>query len=201
MSSAISARRGLNCARYLTIFPMLRPALFLDRDGVVNRSPGPGYVLSIADFHLNPGIIELLAWAKSQGYFLVLVTSQQGVGKGLMSMLDLECIHAYLQSLLAPHHATFDLIQVCPHLASTCDCRKPSPTLIHQAAALLPIDLTRSVLIGDHDRDIQMAENAHLPYTIRVATENPIHHPAHFTARTIPEAFSALKAWHLTAGV
>lgn len=174
----------------------LRPALFFDRDGVVNISPGAGYVTQVDDFHLMPGIADVLAWAKFQGFFLVLVTSQQGVGKGLMTQEDLDHIHRHLQETLAREGAAFDLIRSCTHLAGTCSCRKPSPQMILDAAALLPIDLSRSALVGDHDRDIQMARNAGVPFTIRLASDNPVQETGDVLAHSIPEVWTALKNWH-----
>ena len=94
-----------------------RPAVFFDRDGVVNVSPGSGYVLRVADFRLMPGIVDVLAWCKAQGFYTVLVTSQQGVGKGLMSMAELDAIHDSLQAQLARHGAAFDRIYSCTELA------------------------------------------------------------------------------------
>ena len=174
---------------------ILKPAVFFDRDGVVNVSPGPGYVLCVQDFHLNPGIIEVLAWCKAQGYYTVLVTSQQGVGKGLMSQADLETIHDFLQTGLALHGAAFDRIHSCPHLAGNCTCRKPSPQMILDAAAVLSIDLPASALVGDHDRDIQMARNAGVGYAIRLASDNPVNEVGDALAQSIPEVLGALKEW------
>ena len=152
-----------------------RPAFFFDRDGVVNVSPGEGYVLNWPSFHFSEGIIPALQIAKKKGYALVLVTSQQGVGKGLMSQSDLDHIHAEMQKELAANEAQFDLILACTHLAGTCTCRKPSPEMIHIAEAQLGLDLSRSWLVGDHDRDIQMAQNAGIPHTIRILS---YHQPA-----------------------
>jgi D-glycero-D-manno-heptose 1,7-bisphosphate phosphatase len=148
------------------------PAVFFDRDGVVNVSPGDGYVLSTAAFHLSPGIIEALKVCKRRGFRLVLVTSQQGVGKGLMSLAELDDIHAQMQATLSEHDARFDAIEHCTHLKGTCTCRKPSPEMIHHAASALNLDLANSWLIGDHDRDIQMAINAGVPHTIRVLSHH-----------------------------
>ena len=173
----------------------LKPAVFFDRDGVVNVSPGPGYVLRVADFHLNPGIVDVLAWCKAQGFLTVLVTSQQGVGKGLMTQADLDAIHAHLQTELALHGAAFDSIQACTHLAGQCTCRKPSPQMIFDAAAAWPIDLPASALVGDHDRDIQMARNAGVGFTIRLATDNPVNDPGDLLTHSIKEVLAALKSW------
>ena len=71
-----------------------RRAVFFDRDGVINGSPGEGsYVLSWWDFQFEPGSVEVLTWLKKQGYFLVLVTNQQCVGRGLITPEQLDAIH------------------------------------------------------------------------------------------------------------
>lgn len=154
----------------------MRPAFFFDRDGVVNRSPGDGYVLRREDFEFTEGIIETLAFLKSRGFALVLVTSQQGVGKGLMTRAALDEIHESMQAELARHDAAFDAIHACTCLAddSRCTCRKPSPEMIHRAAADHDLDLASSWLVGDHDRDIQMARNAGVPHTIRIRGDQPV---------------------------
>lgn len=154
----------------------MRPAFFFDRDGVVNRSPGDGYVLRPEDFHFNGGIFESLAFLKSRGFALVLVTSQQGVGKGLMTRETLENIHAAMQRELALHNAAFDAIEACTCLANDprCTCRKPSPEMILKAARECDLDLPASWLVGDHDRDIQMAHNAGVPHTIRIRGKQPM---------------------------
>ena len=160
----------------------LQPAFFFDRDGVVNVSPGAGYVLRAEDFHLSPGIAESLAWCRQNGFKLILVTSQQGVGKGLMSQQTLDAIHAAMQSELAAHGAEFDGIYACTHLSGTCTCRKPSPEMIFRAQQEHGIDLRRSWLVGDHDRDIQMAINAGVPNTIRILSH---HEPAVVATHTL----------------
>ncbi|MDZ4290237.1 MAG: HAD-IIIA family hydrolase [Prosthecobacter sp.] len=152
----------------------MTPAVFFDRDGVVNTSPGAGYVIDWQSFHFSPGIVEALQVCKMRGYLTVLVTSQQGVGKGLMSQVDLEEIHTRMQDYLARGGCAFDRIYACTCLDSdpACTCRKPSPEMIHTAATELEIDLLTSWLVGDADRDIQMANNAGISKTIRIESEN-----------------------------
>lgn len=154
---------------------MSRPAVIFDRDGVINLSPGPGYVLCWEDFHFSPGIIEALALCRKRGYALVLATSQQGVGKKLMAQADLDHIHEQMQARLRSDHAEFDAIHACTCLKTDpgCTCRKPSAEMILRAAADLDLDLTRSLLVGDADRDIEMGQNAGVPVTIRIESENP----------------------------
>jgi D-glycero-D-manno-heptose 1,7-bisphosphate phosphatase len=151
---------------------MKRPAVFFDRDGVVNVSPGEGYVLTWEAFQFSQGIEEALRLCRERGYALVLVTSQQGVGKGLMSQDDLDDIHSQMQIHLKAHGAEFDLILSCTHLTGTCECRKPSPAMIFEAERQLGLDLSKSWLVGDHDRDIQMATNAGVPNTVRILSHH-----------------------------
>jgi D-glycero-D-manno-heptose 1,7-bisphosphate phosphatase len=161
----------------------MRPAFFFDRDGVVNVSPGGGYVLRWEDFHFNNGVIDSLAWLRAQGFALILVTNQQGVGKGEMTQATLDDMHSRMQAALAKHGAQFDAIYACTCLKShpECQCHKPSPEMALRAAREHRLDLSKSWLIGDHDRDIQMAANAGIPHTIRVKSEKEIGVPADFT--------------------
>ena len=132
---------------------------FLDRDGVINEPPGePGYVTAWDQFRLIDGALDALRTLKGKGYRLVVVTNQQGVGKGLLDVGVLDLIHRNLRACCARHGAALDGVFVCPHLASDgCDCRKPRPGLIHQAIRELDLDVdfARSWLIGDSYRDIQ----------------------------------------------
>jgi histidinol-phosphate phosphatase family protein len=154
---------------------MSRRAVFFDRDGVVNLTPGPGYVLRWEDFHFSPGIVEALALCRARGYATVLATSQQGVGKKLMSQADLDLIHVNMQDHLRAHGAEFDGIYACTCLKTDpdCNCRKPSAEMILRAAADLDLDVNQSLLVGDADRDIEMGTNAGVPVTIRIESENP----------------------------
>ncbi|WP_206170925.1 D-glycero-alpha-D-manno-heptose-1,7-bisphosphate 7-phosphatase [Phragmitibacter flavus] len=178
----------------------MKRAFFFDRDGVVNVSPGAGYVLRKEDFFFNDGVVELLAWLKEEGFILVVVTSQQGVGKGLMSMEDLNGIHAFMQEELAKKGAAFDAIYSCTCLGSDpgCTCRKPSAEMVLKAAEELDLDLSGSWLIGDHDRDIQMALNAGVPKTIRVLGDQ---HAPLVEATHVVNAVAEVLPWLQARGV
>jgi len=172
--------RGLICAVCFFCplpFPVLslKRAFFFDRDGVVNVCPGEGYVLSWEGFRFSTGVVAALAWLKARDYVLILVTNQQGVGKGLMTQEELNDIHARMQAELEPHGAAFDGVYACTCLASDpdCTCRKPSPEMILLAAREHELDPAQSWMIGDQDRDIQMAANAGVPNTIRVLGDRP----------------------------
>jgi len=111
----------------------MKPAFIFDRDGTVNVSPGPGYVLRWEDFQFMPGISDMLGAVIERGFTPVLITNQQCVGKGLLTRAGLDLIHARMQAALGP--LAFADILVCPHLDGTCTCRKPSPELVFEAAA------------------------------------------------------------------
>ncbi|MDF1823128.1 MAG: TIGR04282 family arsenosugar biosynthesis glycosyltransferase [Verrucomicrobiales bacterium] len=167
--------------------------VFFDRDGVVNRSPGSGYVLRHEDFHLNPGIPEALAWLRRKGILAILVTSQKGVGKGLMTEADLGAIHRKMQDELRLAGGAFDAIYAytgtidCPHLP------KPDPEMIHSAAESFFIDLRQSWMIGDADRDIEMGKAAGLAGTIRILGEKPVGTPADHTLSGTGEIIKILE--------
>ena len=140
---------------------MPRPAIFLDRDGVINVFPGDGkYVLDWRNFTFMPDVQSSLLRLRAAGYFLVLVTNQSGVGRGLMTLDTLHDIHARMQAQLGA--AKLDAIYYCPHHPDeNCGCRKPSTFMLKQAAADHGLDLSpRSFLIGDSGRDIEMGRAA-----------------------------------------
>ncbi len=134
------------------------PAFFFDRDGTVNVSPGPGYVLRWEDFRFLPGVTEMLRAVKARGWKTILVTSQQGVGKGLMSSAELDDIHARMQAALGD--AAFDGIYACTGLEGEDPRRKPSPAMLFEAAHDHGLDLARSWNIGDKPRDLEMGRAA-----------------------------------------
>ncbi len=164
-----------------------RPCVFYDRDGVINRSPGPGYVLGWEDFYLNDGIAESLRIAKERGYLAIIITSQRGVGKGLMSQGELDRIHRNLQKELSETGVGFDGIYAytetddCPHKA------KPDPEMILSAAGDFFIEATGSWMIGDADRDIEMGIRAGLKGTIRIVGDKAVGNEAEFTLNQITE--------------
>ena len=140
----------------------LRPAVFLDRDGVINRAlirdgkphPPP----SVDEFEILPGVAEACAKLKQAGYLLVVATNQPDVGRGTLKREIVEAMHEHMQGVLP-----IDRVEVCYHPgkgASECDCRKPRPGMLLRAAKELNIDLTRSFMIGDRWRDIDCGHAA-----------------------------------------
>ncbi len=171
-----------------------RPCLFFDRDGVVNRSPGPGYVLSPAEFFLNDGIDEALRWLREHDIAAVVVSSQRCVGKGLLSREGLAAIHRHMEDLLAARGARFDGI-FC-HLGDGGPedyPAKPDPGMIHAAVERLDLDLRQCWIVGDADRDIIMGREARLAGTIRIRNDHPVTVPADFTLDSPSEIGSLLQ--------
>jgi heptosyltransferase II len=130
--------------------------VFLDRDGTLNYDPG--YLKVAAELKLLAGVGPALARLKGAGARLVVVTNQSGVGRGFVTLKDLEAIHARLQGLLELEDAALDAIYFCPHHPDAgCRCRKPNVGMVERAVSELQLDLRRSYVIGDHARDIQLA--------------------------------------------
>ena len=163
------------------------PCVFFDRDGVVNRSPGKGYVLEPEKFHLQNGIRETLATVLNAGWLAIVATSQKGVGKELMSKADLRQIHRKMQRELAADGLAFDGIYAYTGLPGCPYQPKPDPAMIFAAARDFSIDLSRSWIIGDADRDIKMGKNAKLAGSIRVMGENPVSTAASHTVDSVLE--------------
>ena len=140
----------------------LHPAVFLDRDGVINRAlerDGKPYPpTSLAEFEILPGVPEACAKLKQAGFLLVVATNQPDVGRGTLAQSVVETIHAHMCKLLP-----IDRVEVCYHPgkgASDCDCRKPKPGLLLRAARELGIDLAQSWMVGDRWRDVDCGHTA-----------------------------------------
>ncbi len=136
-------------------------AVFLDRDGVVNRHRPGEYVTAWSMFELLEGVPEAIRKLRQAGFAVVVVTNQQGIGKGLMTEEDLRDIHRRMEEELTRQGAVLDGIYHCPHLAdAACGCRKPEPGMVLRAARELGLDASRSYLAGDSLSDIEAARRA-----------------------------------------
>ena len=147
-----------------------RRAVFLDRDGVLNREIGG--VRKADDFELLPRVAEAVRRINESGWLAVVITNQPVIAKGWTSRGELDRIHHKMETLLGRDGAYLDAIYCCPHhpdrgfpgevaeLKVACQCRKPAPGLLYAAARDLNIDLSESVLIGDSDRDFACARAA-----------------------------------------
>jgi len=137
-------------------------AVFLDRDGVLNRrAPVADYVKSVVEFVWLAGAREGVLRLNEEGWLVLVVSNQRGVARGLMTAADVEAIHAAAQHELRQIGAHVDAFYYCPHGdEDDCACRKPRPGLILRAAQDWNVSLDASILIGDDDRDIDAARRA-----------------------------------------
>ncbi|MBS1560537.1 MAG: HAD family hydrolase [Bacteroidetes bacterium] len=140
----------------------MKPALFLDRDGIINVRIMDGYVRNTDEFILLADVLPILRAAHEAGYLLVLITNQQGVGKGIMGQGDLDLVHGHMQVQLAERLGFgLDAMYVCTDLAGTGSTRrKPEPGMLLEAQRDLSIDLARSWFLGDSITDHQAGQAA-----------------------------------------
>jgi histidinol-phosphate phosphatase family protein len=139
----------------------VRGAVFLDRDGVINRLLPGDYVKRWEEFEFLPGVVEAIRTIRETGRLVVVITNQQGVGKGIMDLDDLDLIHRRMADQLRLAGAPLDGVYACPHLAGDgCDCRKPNDGLIRRAVAELGIDAGASYMVGDSPSDLEAGRRA-----------------------------------------
>lgn len=134
--------------------------LFLDRDGVINRKLHNNYVKALNEFEILPGVLEALFVLKDWFSTILIVTNQQGIGKGLMTEENLSWIHKFLLAEVENAHGRIDAIYYCPHLAGEdCSCRKPGPGMAFQAKNdFNSIDFDKSIIVGDSQSDMEFGK-------------------------------------------
>jgi D-glycero-D-manno-heptose 1,7-bisphosphate phosphatase len=138
----------------------MNKAVFLDRDGVINRKGSGYYVFREEEFLFNRGVIDSLKYFSSKGYLLIIVTNQGGIARGIYTISHLDKLHNYMIQQLKAFNIELTDIYYCPHHpdVSSCLCRKPGTLLFEQAIAKYNIDPKSSFMIGDSDIDIEAAE-------------------------------------------
>ena len=155
-------------------------AVFLDRDGVLNRHIG--FVKRVEEFELLPHAAEAVKLINRSGYLAIVVTNQPVIARGDCSFEELQRIHDKMETEFGKEGAFLDGIYICPHHKDKgfegerpeykfdCDCRKPKPGLLLQAAQDFNIDLSESIMIGDSERDVEAGQNAGCKESILVET-------------------------------
>lgn len=135
---------------------MLRKALFLDRDGTLILDEG--YLADPTRVRLIPGVADVLRTAQADGYFLVVVTNQSGIGRGLFGAQDYRAVNAAMWRLLWREQVFLHGAYMCPHTPdAACLCRKPAPKLVLDACAALEVDPAQSWIVGDKQSDVDVA--------------------------------------------
>lgn len=141
-----------------------KKVVFLDRDGTLNvRPPKACYVEQPEDFIWLPKTREAVKMLKEKGYTIYIITNQPGIARGNITREMLDAIHKKMRDELQEMDTDVDGIYLCPHgWDDGCDCRKPKPGMLYQAQKEHSLDLTKCILIGDDERDIQAGEAAGL---------------------------------------
>lgn len=157
-------------------------AIFLDRDGTINKYVG--FLRNIDDFELIEGVAEAIKQINQSGYLAIVVTNQPVIARGEVTWEELNEIHKKMATLLGREGAYVDGIYICPHHPDKgfegerpeykidCECRKPKPGLLLQAAKDFNIDLSESYMIGDSHRDVEAGENAGVKKSILIKENN-----------------------------
>lgn len=145
-------------------------AVFLDRDGTINRYVG--FLRDIDDFELLDGVPDAIKIFRNLGYLVIVVTNQPVIARGEMTIEELEQVHKKMETLLGNEGTYIDDLFYCPHHPQKgfdgeipeykveCNCRKPKPGMLLEAAEKYNIDLTSSWMVGDREADIEAGKNA-----------------------------------------
>ena len=153
-------------------------AIFLDRDGTVVEDTG--YLSRPEEVRVLPGAAEALRALRGEGYLLVLVSNQSGIGRGLITPEQAEAVHERVVAELERAGVTIDASYYCPHAPDEgCRCRKPAPGLILDAAEALEVDRAKSFMVGNSPSDVAAGKAAGCR-TIAVGAE--VETGAHWTA-------------------
>ena len=135
---------------------MKQKAVFIDRDGTLIEEVN--FLHRVEELKFFPFTDESVRLLKENGYLVVLVTNQSGIGRGIYTVDDMNTVHARIQKDLTEK---LDAIYFCPHLPDAdCECRKPRLGMIESALGDLPIDLENSWMIGDKNLDVELGLNA-----------------------------------------
>lgn len=146
-----------------------RPAVFFDRDGVLNHDLG--YTSKIDDFRWIETAQQAVKFCNQAGYFVFVVTNQAGIARGYHDEAAVRRLHRYMNDQLQEQGARIDDFRYCPHhpegsvaaFAKSCACRKPRPGMITSLLDAWPVIAAGSIMFGDKQSDIEAAEAAGLP--------------------------------------
>lgn len=141
---------------------MSHRAVFLDRDGVINKKAPPHeYITKWEEFIFLPYVAEAICYLNGRGYLVIVQSNQRGIARGMLAEDQLKEIHQRMVGELGSLGARVDGVYYCPHgYADNCDCRKPKPGMLLKAAKDLGLDLSQSFMVGDSEDDIAAGKTA-----------------------------------------
>jgi D-glycero-D-manno-heptose 1,7-bisphosphate phosphatase len=164
----------------------MQSAIFLDRDGVIIQNQ-PNYIRDWSEVQFFSQALEALAWLSTTSFKVVIITNQSVVGRGIVSLQAAEEINRRVVQEIQRAGGRIDGVFMCPHAPEDgCECRKPRPGLLRQAAQALSIDLPRSMIIGDALADLQAGQAAGTQRLVLVRTGRGADQEAEVIAACLP---------------
>lgn len=172
-----------------------RKVVFLDRDGVINRAAPPHqYIVDWDEFHILPGVYEAIRKCNQSGYYVVVISNQRGIARGLCSRRQVDELNEKMVKELKSKDAEIHKVYICPHDNGECSCRKPNPGMFYMAEEELwkerkeKVDKIHSWMIGDSASDVE-AGRAYGVKTIWIQSSDKISSVnADYTAKSLYEA-------------
>lgn len=171
----------------------MTPALFLDRDGVINVEKS--YLYQIDDFEFIDGVFETCKFFQKRGYIIIIVTNQAGIARGLYTQKDFNILTNWMIGKFSERGVEIGKVYYCPHhpdFSGICSCRKPSPSLLYQAANDFDLDLENSIFVGDKKSDMLAAKAAGIACKVLVRSGHEILLDDENTANFVIDSISEL---------
>lgn len=154
----------------------MNKALFLDRDGVVNKEKN--YLYKIEDFEFINGVFETCRYFQDKGYLIIFITNQAGIARGRYTEEDYQVLTKWMIREFEKENIKISKVYHCPHhpdFSGICECRKPNPKMILDAQKEFEIDLENSILVGDKNSDIEAGINAGIHQNYLITTGHKIN--------------------------
>ncbi len=165
----------------------MKRALFLDRDGVINKEKN--YLYKIEDFEFIDGVFETCKYFQDKGYLIIVITNQAGIARGKYSEEDFTKLTNWMLKEFKKKNIVISKVYHCPHHPDfnvECSCRKPKPGMILQAQKEFKIDLKNSILVGDKNSDIEAGVNAGIEENYLITTGHQVD-KNEFNIRTLDD--------------
>ena len=153
----------------------MNKALFLDRDGVINKEKN--YLYKIEDFEFIDGVFETCRYFQEQGYLIIIITNQAGIARGKYTENDFDILNRWMLKEFQKENVIISKVYHCPHhpdFSGECECRKPKPKMILDAKDDFNLDLNKSILVGDKNTDIEAGINAGIKNNFLITTGHVI---------------------------